>query len=109
LAVNVVEVATPLAFVVAVSVFVPPVNVPLAPVVGAVNVTTTPLVGDPLVGDPPVVTVATSNAGKPVPTAALCGVPLVAAIKTTEGAAFELEPQPVKKLKANKTIARMLA
>jgi hypothetical protein len=102
--VNVVEVATPLAFVVAVSVFVPPVNVPLAPIVGAVNVTTTPLVGDP-----PVVTVATSNAGKPVPTAALCGVPLVAAIRTTGGAAFELEPQPVKKLKANKTIARMLA
>ena len=41
LAVNVAAVATPLAFVVAVIVVPPPVNVPLAPLVGAVKVTTT--------------------------------------------------------------------
>jgi hypothetical protein len=100
--VNTAEVATPLPFVVAV--FTPPAKVPPAPVAGAVNVTVTPLVGDP-----PVVTVATSGAAKAVPTFALCGVPLVAAIKTTGGVAFELELQLVKKLKANETTARMLA
>jgi hypothetical protein len=72
-AVKTAEVATPLAFVVAV--FAPPANVPLAPVAGGVNVTTTPLTPAP-----PFVTVATSGAAKAVLTAALCGVPLVAAI-----------------------------
>ena len=43
LAVNTGAVATPLAFVVAV--FTPPANVPLAPLPGAVNVTTTPFTG----------------------------------------------------------------
>src|SRR5258708_13338082 len=43
LAVNVADVATPLAFVVAV--FIPPANVPLAPLAGTVKVTTTPLTG----------------------------------------------------------------
>jgi hypothetical protein len=43
LAVNVTDVATPLAFVVAV--FTPPANVPLAPLPGAVNVTVTPETG----------------------------------------------------------------
>jgi hypothetical protein len=55
LAVKIAEVATPLALVVAV--LTPPANVPLAPVDGAVKVTTTPLVGEP-----PVVTVATNGA-----------------------------------------------
>ena len=44
-AVNTAAVANPLVFVVAV--FTPPVNVPLAPEPGAVNVTTTPLTGLP--------------------------------------------------------------
>jgi orotate phosphoribosyltransferase-like protein len=87
-----------------VAVFTPPAKVPLAPVcAGAVNVTVTPLVGVP-----PVVTVATSNAVNAVLTVALCGVPLVAAIETTLGVELEL-PQAVKKAKARKIIARMLA
>jgi hypothetical protein len=72
LAVNVAEVATPLAFVVAV--FTPPANVPLAPLAGGVNVTTTPLTGL----FPASVTVATRGAPKAVLMVALCGVPLVA-------------------------------
>src|SRR5215472_6308295 len=72
IAVNVFDVATPLAFVVAV--FTPPANVPLAPEAGGVNVTTTPLTGLP----PLSVTVATSGAANAVLIGALCGVPLVA-------------------------------
>jgi hypothetical protein len=72
-AVNVAEVATPLAFVVAV--FTPPAKVPLAALVGAVNVTTTPLTG--LL--PASVTVATKGAPKAVLIAALCPDPLVIA------------------------------
>jgi hypothetical protein len=71
LAVNVAEVATPLAFVVAV--FAPPANVPLAPLPGAVNVTTTPLTG---LFDASV-TVATKGAAKAVLIVALCPDPLV--------------------------------
>jgi hypothetical protein len=70
-AVNVIEVATPLAFVVAV--FTPPANVPLAPVPGAVNVTTTPLTGL----FPASVTVATSGAVNAALIVALCPEPLV--------------------------------
>jgi hypothetical protein len=69
--------------VVAIAVWLPPVNVPLAPDDGAVKVTTTPLVGDP-----PVVTVATRGAAKAVLTTALCGVPLVAAMVSTAAAVF---------------------
>jgi hypothetical protein len=65
----------PLELVVAVAVLLPPAKVPLAPLAGAVKVTTTPLVGDP-----PVVTVATRGAANAVLTTALCGVPLVAVI-----------------------------
>lgn len=43
LAVNAVAVATPLALVVALVVIVPLANVPLAPLLGAVNVTVAPL------------------------------------------------------------------
>jgi hypothetical protein len=53
-------------------------KVTLGPVVGAVNVTVTPLVGVPLV-----VTVATSATAKVPFTAWLCGVPLVAVIDST--------------------------
>jgi hypothetical protein len=74
--VNVADVATPLAFVVAV--FTPPANVALAPVAGGVKVTTTPLTGTV-----PLVTVATSGAPKAVLTGALCGVPLVVAIDSS--------------------------
>jgi hypothetical protein len=86
------DVATPLALVVAV--FTPPANEPVAPVAGTVKVTVTPLIGDP-----PVVTVATSGAANAAPTAALCGVPLVAAIDSTGGGGgVELELlQPVRK------------
>lgn len=66
-------------FVVTIAVVSPPVNVPLAPDAGAVNVTLTPPVGTP-----PVVTVATSDKAKGVFTLALCGVPLVAVIVTVE-------------------------
>lgn len=72
LAENVAEVATPLAFVVAV--FTPPANVPLAPLAGGVKVITTPPTGL----FPESVTVATSGAAKAVLIATLCGVPLVA-------------------------------
>jgi hypothetical protein len=71
--VNVADVATPLALVVAV--FTPPANVPLAPLAGGVNVTMTPLTG--LL--PASVTVATRGAAKAVLIVVLCGVPLVAA------------------------------
>jgi hypothetical protein len=93
------EVATPLELVVSVSVAVPlVVNTPLAPAAGAVKVTDTPLAGDP-----PEVTVATSGAPNPAPTAALCGVPLVAVIATTGvGVVFELELQPARKATVEK-------
>src|ERR1700730_2574821 len=58
-AVNIAEVAIPLAFVVAV--FSPPAKLPLAPLVGAVNVTSTPLTGL----FPASITVATKNAPHP--------------------------------------------
>jgi hypothetical protein len=103
-AVNVVEVATPLALVVAVVVFVPFAKVPLAPVMGAVNVTVTPLTGvEPLSR-----TVATSGAANAVLTAALCGVPLVAAIDSTGGVELEPLPQPNRKLNVRKIKPRML-
>jgi len=73
LAVNTGEAATPLSSDIAV--FTPPANVPLAPDVGAVNVTTTPLIGEP-----PVVTVASSRAENAALTNALCPDPLSAAI-----------------------------
>jgi hypothetical protein len=73
LAVNVDEVTTPLAFVVAV--FSPTANVPLAPDAGGVKVTTTPLTGL----FPASVTVATKGAVNAVLIAALCPEPLVTA------------------------------
>jgi hypothetical protein len=79
-AVNAADVATPLAFVVAV--LTPPAKVPLAPLAGGVNVTTTPLTG--LL--PESVTVATRGAPKAVLIAALWGVPLVAATLAAEPA-----------------------
>jgi hypothetical protein len=73
-AVNVEELATPLALVVAVVVAVPFANVPLTPLPGAVNVTSTPLTG--LL--PESMTVACSGDANAVLIAALCGVPPVA-------------------------------
>jgi hypothetical protein len=72
LAVNAGAVATPLAFVVAV--FTPPAKVPLAPLVGAANVTTTPL--NRLL--PASRTVAWSCVANAELIVALCGVPAVA-------------------------------
>ncbi len=74
LAVKAADVATPLAFVVAV--FTPPANVPLAPLAGGVNVTTTPLTGL-LEGS---LTVTCSCNVNAVLTVALWGVPAVAVI-----------------------------
>jgi hypothetical protein len=73
-AVKTADVATPAAFVVAV--LIPPVNDPLAPLPGAVNVTSTPLTGLLLAS----LTVATNGAAKAVLIVAFCGVPLVALI-----------------------------
>jgi hypothetical protein len=105
-AVNADDVATPLAFVVSVSVAVPFANVPLAPDPGAVNVTVTPLLGVPLVD-----TVATSGAANAVLTVALCPDPLVAAIVTTFAGGVEFELlHPVHKpmLRPTRASARML-
>ena len=74
MAVNVGAVATPCMFVTTVDVDTPPANIPLAPVLGAANVTMTPFTGLP-----PLVTVAISGANAE-PVVTLCGVPLVAAI-----------------------------
>jgi hypothetical protein len=82
--VNVVEVATPLALVVSVSVFVPPANLPLAPVAGAVNVTVAPLTGFESLSS----TVATSGNANAMLIAPLCGVPLVAVIDAAAFAVF---------------------
>jgi hypothetical protein len=103
LAVKVDEVATPLALVVSVSVLVPPANVPLAPVAGPVKTTNAPLTGDP-----PMLTVATKGAAKAVLRAALCGVPLVAAIASAGVLKFELL-QFVKKTRASRIKPRMPA
>jgi len=84
-AVNVAEVATPLVFVVAV--FAPPANVPLAPLPGAVNVTTTPLTGLFEAS----VTVATKGAPNAVLIAALCPDPLVTATFAAGPAVFVSE------------------
>lgn len=82
MAVNPAEVATPLALVVAV--FTPPAKLPLAPVLGAVNVTVTPLTGfDPLSR-----TVTTSGNAKAALTAALCAEPLVAVTDAATPALF---------------------
>ena len=75
LAVNIAEVATPLALVTAV--FTPPANVPLAPVcAGAVKVTVTPETGLLLAS----FTVACSAVVNAVLIVAVCGVPAVAVI-----------------------------
>jgi hypothetical protein len=85
-----VDVATPLALVVSVSVAFPLAKVPLATGVpplagiGAVNVTTAPLIG--LL--PLSVTVATSGAANAALIAALCPLPLVAAILAGEPVVF---------------------
>src|SRR5713226_10199367 len=72
-AVNVVDVATPLPFVVAVVDAVPFANVPLAPLAGAMKVTTTLLTG--LFRESFTVACSCANA---VLMVALCGVPTVA-------------------------------
>ena len=87
LAVNVGAVATPDAFVVAVAVLAPPVNVPLAPVLGAANVTITPLTGLP----PASFAVACSAVAKAALITALCGVPAVAVIELGAPAVFVKE------------------
>jgi len=82
-AVNVDAVATPWAFVVTVSVAVPPEKVPLAPLAGAVNVTDAPLNGDE-----PFITVTDNDVAKAVPTVALCEFPPLTAIVVV----FDFDP-----------------
>jgi hypothetical protein len=102
-AVKIGAVAKPFVSVVTVVVFVLVlVNMPLAPLVGAANVTATPLAGDPLT-----ITVATSGSAKAPATPWLCGVPLVAAIVSTvavaRGRSFVIQPtSPNKQTAANK-------
>ena len=91
LAVNILDVATPLAFVTAV--FTPPANVPLGPVPGAVNVTVRPFSGLP----PGSVTVATKAATKAVLICALCPEPLVTTIDATGPGRFVSEKLTVVK------------
>ena len=74
MAVKTVEVATPAELVFAV--FTPPAKVPLAPPVGAVNVTVAPATGLPKES----FTVACKGLAKAVLTAVVCGVPPVAVI-----------------------------
>jgi|SRR5579862_2566706 len=91
LAVNILEVAMPLALVVSVSVSAGVVvaNRPLAPDDGAVKVTVTPLAGDPLE-----VTVAESVPNE-LPTTALVVYPLFAAMAITGGGVmFEFDEPP---------------
>ena len=72
-AVKVDDVATPLLeFVVSVSVACPFANVPLAPEVGALNVTAAPPTGFPPLSS----TVAVKGLGKAVPTGTLCPDPV---------------------------------
>jgi hypothetical protein len=59
------------------AVFTPPAKLPDAPLLGAVNVTVTPLTAFP----PESFTVATSALAKAVLTVALCGVPPVAVME----------------------------
>jgi hypothetical protein len=97
LAENTAEVATPLALVVAV--FAPPAKVPLAPVAGAANVTTTPLTAVV-----PCITVATNGAPNAVLIITVCGVPLVAAMVSVF-----LLPDPLHPaIPIDKTTARVL-
>jgi hypothetical protein len=78
------ELATPLALVVSVSDDLPFANVPLAPVVGAVNVTDTPLTEFESLST----TVAVRRAVNTEPTVAACGVPPVAAITAATPTVF---------------------
>ena len=92
------EVATPFASVVAVVLLVPvSTNLPLAPVVGAAKLTTTPEVGNPFV-----VTVTTRGAANAPLIVWLCGVPLVAETSSpcngTLGAFVEQLTAPIKNI-----------
>ena len=102
LAVNVDEVARPLAFVVSVSVAVPLPNLPLAPEEGAVNVTETPLAGFPLE-----VTNATSGFANAVLTFSLWPDPLDTAITGIGAAVFvrlNFAAAPVSPVKSAVTV-----
>jgi hypothetical protein len=83
LAVNAGAVATPLLLVVAVAVD-EPLKAPLAPLLGAVNVTLTPLTGL----FPESLTVAWSAVANAVLTTVLCGVPAVAVTLAGEPGLF---------------------
>jgi hypothetical protein len=76
--------ALPFASVVAVVVFLPFANVPLAPAPGAVNVTVTPLTGFWKLST----TIAPSAVANAAPTVALCPDPLVALIDAAAPAVF---------------------
>src|SRR5271170_5180601 len=87
LAVNIPEVATPLALVVALKLIAPPGNVPLGllePLSGVLKDTVAPLTGAPAA----FVTVATNGAANAAPMVALCSVPLVAVMFAAGAAAL---------------------
>lgn len=86
-AVKTAAVAIPLLFDVAV--FTPPANVPLAPLAGAVNVTTDPLTGLPKAS----LTVVPRLVEKTELIPALCGVPAVAATDAAAAAETEMLPE----------------
>ena len=87
LAVKAVDVAIPLESVVSDSVAFPFANVPLAPELGAVKVTVTPLTGDPFWS-----TTADKGRVKAVPTSAVCSDPFCA-FTTNTGAAVFAKPK----------------
>ena len=84
---NTADVATPLTLVTATFTFSPPMNVPLALLTGAVNVTVTPLTALP----PASFTIACSGVAKAMLTVVLCGVPPVAVIVAGAVAVFVSE------------------
>jgi len=98
-AVKVDAVATPLEFVLSVSVFAPLLKAPLAPEAGAVKVTETPLTGLPSLS----LTVASSAVPKAVPTVADCVAPALAVIDA--GLAAVLERLNVAGLAAPEVVA----
>jgi hypothetical protein len=84
--VKVEAVATPLEFVLSVSVMVPLLKAPLAPVAGAVKMTETPLMGLPSLS----ATVACSAVAKAAPMMADCVAPAVALIDAGLPAVFDM-------------------
>jgi hypothetical protein len=101
-AVNLDDVANPLASVVSISEAFPFAKVPLAPDDGAANVTATPLAADP-----PIVTFATKCAANAAPTTAACPDPLTTDTPPDDDEDELLElPQPVRRMRDVRQMVR---